>query len=197
MTETTLPPRGQLRRVDKRMSEEDMNEFLARAFCGRTATLGADGYPYVVPNLFVWREGHVWLHTAPYEGHFLRNVRHCERVSFEVDEPGQIFPYGHVECDTSVSYRSVVLFGRIGIIEEEAQKTRFYEAFLQKYAPPDSWGREKGSFPRMGSTVVYRIVPESMTGKHGKLPAIEDQWPNRNLTASPGWTPGSKPSEAK
>jgi nitroimidazol reductase NimA-like FMN-containing flavoprotein (pyridoxamine 5'-phosphate oxidase superfamily) len=193
MTETATTPRGKLRRVDKRMSEEEVNEFLERAFCGRTATVGADGYPYVVPNLFVWMQGRLLLHTAPYEGHFLRNVRHCDRVSFETDEPGQIFPYGHVECDTSVSYRSVILFGRIQIVSEESEKTRFYEAFLRKYAPPDSWGREKGSFPRMGATIVYLITPESVTGKHGKLPAVEDQWPNRNLTASPGWTPTRPP----
>lgn len=181
--------RGRLRRTDKRMHDAEAQALLARAFCGRTATVGADGYPYVVPNLFVWMQGRVFLHTAPYEGHFLRNVRHCDRVSFEVDEPGQIFPYGHVECDTSVSYRSVIVFGRIRIVSDESEKTLFYEAFLRKYAPPDSWGREKGSFPRLKGTIVYFIEPEVLTGKEGKLPALEDQWPRRNLTASPGWTP--------
>src|SRR5271156_608716 len=127
--------RGRLRRADKVMTSAEVDSFLARAFCGRTATVGADGYPYVVPNLFVWRDGNVYLHTAVYEGHFIANVRHSDRVSFEVDEPGQIFPYGHVECDTSVSYRSVILFGRIRILDGEAEKTAFYQAFLAKYAP--------------------------------------------------------------
>jgi len=189
MNETVETPRGQLRRVDKRMSEQQVDDFLSRALVGRTATIGADGFPYVVPNLFVWGEGRVRLHTARVEGHFLRNVRHCDRVSFEVDEPGQVFPYGHVECDTSVSYRSVILFGRIRIVEDAEERQRFYEVFMRKYAPADSWGRERGSFPRIGSTVVYAIDPQSVTGKEGRLPAPEDQWPNRNLTASPGWTP--------
>jgi len=182
--------RGRLRRADKVMTQEEVDGFLTRAFCGRTATVGADGYPYVVPNLFVWREGKVHLHTAPYEGHFIANVRHSDRVSFEVDEPGVIFPYGHVECDTSVSYRSVIIFGRIRILGDEAEKTRFYETFLAKYAPPDSWNREKGSFPRLSSTIVYAITPEIVTGKEGKLPALADQWPNSNrLSGSPGWKP--------
>jgi uncharacterized protein len=175
------------------MTEDEVDRFLARTFCGRTATVGADGYPYVVPNLFVWRERRVYLHTAVYEGHFISNVRHCDRVSFEVDEPGEIYPYGHVECDTSVSYRSVVLFGRIAIVDDEAEKTRFYEAFLAKYAPPESWGREKGSFPRLAATVVYVIVPELVTGKEGKLPPLADQWPNSNkLSGSPTWKPKPK-----
>ena len=187
--------RGQLRRTDKIMTAAEVDDFLARAFCGRIATVDADGYPYVVPNLFTWLGGTVYLHTAMHEGHFISNVRHSDRVSFEVDEPGQIFPYGHVECDTSVSYRSVILFGRIKILDDAAQKTRFYESFMVKYAPPDSWGREPGSFPRMGSTIVYAIAPEVVTGKQGILPAVSDQWPNRNLTGSPGWKPKGSPSD--
>lgn len=184
------PRRGRLTRADKAMSADAIDAFLTRAFCGRTATVGADGYPYVVPNLFVWREGEIHLHTARHEGHFIANVRHSDRVSFEADEPGEIFPYGHVECDTSVSYRSVIVFGRIRIVHEEAQKAAFYAALLAKYAPPDSFGRERGSFPRIPATVVYAIAPEVMTGKEGILPPLSDRWPQSNrLSGSPGWTP--------
>jgi uncharacterized protein len=177
------------------MTAAEVDDMLARAFCGRIATVGADGYPYVVPNLFTWIQGAVYLHTAPYAGHFIANVRHSDRVSFEVDEPGQIFPYGHVECDTSVSYRSVIMFGRIKILDDAAEKTRFYGAFMAKYAPSGSWGRERGSFPRMESTIVYAIAPEMVTGKQGLLPAVSDQWPNRNLTGSPGWKPKGAPPD--
>jgi nitroimidazol reductase NimA-like FMN-containing flavoprotein (pyridoxamine 5'-phosphate oxidase superfamily) len=184
-----ISARGRLRRTDKAMTAEEVDAFLSHAFCGRTATVGADGYPYVVPNLFTWLDGQVHLHTALHEGHFIANVRHSDRVSFEVDEPGEVFPYGHVECDTSVSYRSVIIFGRIRILDDEPQKTRFYQAFMEKYARADSWGRERGSFPRLSSTIVYAITPESTTGKRGILPAVDDQWPTRNLSGSPGWTP--------
>ncbi|MGN6453795.1 MAG: pyridoxamine 5'-phosphate oxidase family protein, partial [Steroidobacteraceae bacterium] len=67
------PRRGDLRRADKIMSAEEVRGFLASAHCGRTATVGADGYPYVVPNLFVWMEEQIFLHTARYRGHFLAN----------------------------------------------------------------------------------------------------------------------------
>jgi nitroimidazol reductase NimA-like FMN-containing flavoprotein (pyridoxamine 5'-phosphate oxidase superfamily) len=191
-----ISARGRLRRTDKAMTAEEVDAFLAGAFCGRTATVGADGYPYVVPNLFTWLDGQVHLHTAFHEGHFIANVRHSDRVSFEVDEPGEVFPYGHVECDTSVSYRSVIIFGRIRILDGEPEKRRFYEAFMEKYARADSWGRERGSFPRLSSTIVYAITPELTTGKRGTLPAVDDQWPSRNLSGSPGWTP-QKPAPVK
>ncbi len=184
-------PRGQLRRADKVLTLEETEALLGAAFCGRTATVGADGYPYVVPNLFVWESGTVYLHTGSHAGHFRANVRHCNRVSFEVDEPGEVFPYGHVECDTSVSYRSVVIFGTIRIVDEESEKLGFFRAFMAKYAPPDSWGRERDSFPRLAGTTVYAISPATVTGKGGVLPGVAERWPNRNNTLSPNWRPAS------
>jgi nitroimidazol reductase NimA-like FMN-containing flavoprotein (pyridoxamine 5'-phosphate oxidase superfamily) len=179
-------PRGRLRRADKLMASDEIEAFLATSFCGRIATVGADGYPYVVPNLYIWQSGQVYLHTANYTGHFLSNVRHCDRVSFEIDEVGEVYPYGAVECDTTVSYRSVVLFGRIRIVEDEAEKIAFYAAVMQKYAPAESWGRERGSFPRVGKTIVYAITPDSITGKQGPLPAAAERWPNLKAAAASG-----------
>ena len=173
-----LPRRGDLRRADKVMSAEEVDAFLVSAWVGRTATVGADGYPYVVPNLFVWRGGLVFLHTTKQTGHFLANVRHADRVCFEIDEPGEVFPYGALECDTSISYRSAVIFGRIRTVEEESEKIAFFSAFMAKYAPADSFGRERGSFPRHDATVVYAIAPEVMTGKCGVLPALAARWRN-------------------
>ncbi len=181
------PVRGQLRRADKIMSEAQAQEFLHTAFCGRTASVDADGHPYVVPNLFVWHEGAVWLHTVRGDGHFARNVRHDDRVCFEVDESGEVFPYGDLECDTSIAYRSVVLFGRIALVRDADRARTFFTMFMRKYAPADSWGRERGSFPRIDATNVYAITPTSMTGKVGVLPAVEARWPAVNHSLSPQW----------
>ena len=193
VTTESTDKRGRLHRADKIMTAEEVDTFVGGAFCGRTATIGADGYPYVVPNLFVWHGGIVYLHTARYPGHFVANVKYCERVSFEVDEPGDVFPYGNIECDTSVSYRSVVMFGNIRMLDSEDEATAFFTRFMTKYAPAGSWGREIGSFPRMSATIVYAITPELITGKHGVLPPLDERWPARNNTLSPGWTSHAGP----
>lgn len=177
------PRRGDLRRGDKVMSAEEAKELLASAHCGRIGTLGADGYPYVVPNLFVWMDERIFLHTARQRGHFLANVEFCDRVCFEADQPGETFPYGPVECDTSIAFRSVVVFGRIGVVPTPDIKQRFFAAFMAKYAPQDSWGRPKDSFPRIASTILYAIVPEIITGKQTPLPAAEKRWRREGLPA--------------
>ncbi len=178
-----VPRRGDLRRGDKVMSAEKVRAFLASAQCGRTATVGADGYPYVVPNLFVWMDEHIYLHTARHRGHFLANVEFCDRVCFETDQPGETFPYGPVECDTSIAFRSVVVFGRIGIVSDMKTRQRFFTAFMSKYAPQDSWGRPRGTFPRIDSTILYAIVPEMMTGKETPLPDARKRWRRAELAA--------------
>ena len=45
-----------LRRTDKAVSEERARETLLAGFSGRLGTVGADGWPYVVPFLCVWMD---------------------------------------------------------------------------------------------------------------------------------------------
>ncbi|MEO7728173.1 MAG: hypothetical protein ABIS45_13030 [Burkholderiales bacterium] len=49
------PPK--VRRVDKLMPDAMLDELLARSYCGRLATVGTDGAPYICPLLYVWMEG--------------------------------------------------------------------------------------------------------------------------------------------
>jgi len=168
--------RGEVRRADKIMTQQQLTEFLAACYCGRTGSVGRDGYPYVVPNLFVWMDERIFLHTARVRGQFLANVEFSDRVCFEVDQPGSTFPYGPVECDTSISYRSAVVFGRIRIENDPDTRRRFFAAFMSKYAPADSWGRPQGTFPRIDQTIVYSIAVEVMTGKETPMPAPEKRW---------------------
>jgi nitroimidazol reductase NimA-like FMN-containing flavoprotein (pyridoxamine 5'-phosphate oxidase superfamily) len=182
----STPPK--LRRSDCVLADEAARETLARGFCGRLATVGADGYPYCVPLLYVFMDGEVWLHNARARGHLRANVEHDARVCFEVDEPGEVFAYGRFECDSSVAYRSVVLFGRVRIVDDGAAKQRFCEALMTKYARQD-WDRPKSFFPRLDEITVYAIAVERLTGKALALPAAEQRWPALDMTKSPNAKP--------
>ena len=174
----------QLKRSDKLMSVTETHGLLSRAYAGRLATVGKNGWPYVVPLLFVWLDGEIWVHNTRVRGHLRDNVDHDPKVCFEVDEPGPIFPYGSTECDTSIAYRSVVAYGSIRIVEDRAQKQRFFEALLDKYRDP-AWDRPRYSFPRIDQVTVYAITVREMTGKQTPLPAPEAQWPATDRTKSP------------
>ena len=176
------PP--QVRRTDKLMTDAKIGELLSTSYCGRLATVGADGSPYICPLLYVWKDGQVWLHNTSAMGHLQTNVRHESRVCFEIDTPGTVFPYGRFQCDTSVEYQSVVVFGRISIVEDWALKTAFFDALMAKYYDNDPT-RPQGFYPRLDAVVVYLLTVERITGKATPLPAVNAQWPAADHTKSP------------
>jgi nitroimidazol reductase NimA-like FMN-containing flavoprotein (pyridoxamine 5'-phosphate oxidase superfamily) len=181
---------GTVRRTDKEMPETAARELLSRAKLAHFATISASGDPYVVPNLFVYAEGAIWLHTSR-AGHFCRNAEHSPRICVEIAEMGEIFPYGEFECDTSASYASVVVFGTVAIVSQPAAKALFFDRFLAKYADA-AWDRPKGFYPRLDQVTVYCVSIERLTGKVGPLPGAAQQWPAVNMTKSPGALPPRK-----
>ena len=182
---------GVVRRTDKAMSGAEAEEMLARAALAHFGTIGADGAPYVVPNLFVYAAGEIQLHTTAAAGHFKRNVEANPRICVETAEMGQVFPYGRFECDTSASYASVIAVGTIRIEPDTAEKSRFFDRFLAKYADP-GWARPKSFYPRLDEVTVYRIALERITGKKGPLLPRGEQWPARDNSKSPGAVPPRK-----
>jgi nitroimidazol reductase NimA-like FMN-containing flavoprotein (pyridoxamine 5'-phosphate oxidase superfamily) len=151
------------------MSDAEAQAFLAQAFSIRLASVGPDGWPYVIPLLFVVNDGEVLVHTTSADGHFRTNVLHQPNVCIEADEPGTVYGYGRTQCETTLSYRSVVAFGRIREMEDRESKERFCTALMRKYASHIE-GRENGAFPRLDHIRVYAIAIERMTGKQAKLP---------------------------
>ncbi|HXQ53243.1 MAG TPA: pyridoxamine 5'-phosphate oxidase family protein [Stellaceae bacterium] len=177
-----------VRRTDKAMNEERARALLERGFSGRLATVGADGYPYCVPLLYLLMDGKLYVHGTSGKGHLRSNIEHEARVCFEVDEPGEVFAYGRFECDSTVEYRSVVLFGRIRVVDDEATKRRFCDALLAKYGSED-WNRPKGFYPRLHLIAVYEIEIERIAGKETALPPLSQRWPARDDTKTPDAKP--------
>lgn len=169
------------------MDRAAIDLFLERTAFAHFATVSADNEPYVVPNLFVYADGQIFLHTS-LTGHFRNNVVARPRVCFEAAEMGAVFPYGEFECDSSVNYTSVVGFGLIAVVEDQAAKTLFFDRLMAKYSDP-KLNRPKSFYPRLDQITQYVIVIENVTGKHTPLPAVSEQWPAVNRTKSPGAMP--------
>lgn len=177
-----------LRRKDKEMSAGEIDALLHRLALAHFGTVGPDGAPYVVPNLFVYADGQIYLHTAAARGHFRQNIEQDPRISVALTEMGPIFAYGRFECDTSTGFASVIGFGRIRILADAGAKALFFDRFLAKYADP-RWARPKGFYPRLDEVVVYAIALERITGKKTAAPPASEQWPARDRTKSPGAVP--------
>jgi nitroimidazol reductase NimA-like FMN-containing flavoprotein (pyridoxamine 5'-phosphate oxidase superfamily) len=174
---------GLLRRIDKMMSPDDIGLMLDTAPLAHFGSVSASGDPYVVPNLFVHRTGKLFCHTG-LAGHFRSNVMARPRVCFEISETGTVYPYGEFECDTSISYRSIIGFGSVRVAEETRDKADFFDMLMAKYGP--STGRPASFYPRLNQITVYTLSIDTVTGKRDVLPAESERWPAANRTKSPG-----------
>jgi nitroimidazol reductase NimA-like FMN-containing flavoprotein (pyridoxamine 5'-phosphate oxidase superfamily) len=181
----------QIRRAERAMSDARARQVLAQGYSGRLATIGADGFPYCIPLLYLWIDGEVYLHTTAARGHLRSNIEANPRVCFEIDEQEGVFDYGRFECDSGLAYRSVCLFGRIRIVEDIVAKQRFCEALMEKYGKPETQ-RPKGFFPRIDAITVYAITIERMTGKEQSLPPLSEQWPAKDRTKTPNASPPAR-----
>jgi uncharacterized protein len=173
-----------MRRADRAMTEARSWDMLVQGYSGRLSTVSADGYPYCVPLLYICMDGKLYLHTSAARGHLRRNVERDARVCFEIDEPNGVFDYGRFECDSGLAFRSVILFGKISIVDERERKQRFCEELMAKYGKPET-ARPKNFFPRLDAITVYAIAIERITGKEMALPPVSEQWPAKDRTKTP------------
>jgi uncharacterized protein len=178
---------GTLRRQDKVMSRSATDRFLEQAAFAHFATVSANGDPYVMPNLFVYADGKIFSHTSV-AGHFRSNIVARPRACFEAAEIGTVFPYGEFECDSSVSYLSVIGFGPVSIEQDRTARILFFDRLMAKYSDP-KLERPKGFYPRLDHITLYALTIEHVTGKHQPLPMVSEQWPTLNRTKSPGAVP--------
>jgi nitroimidazol reductase NimA-like FMN-containing flavoprotein (pyridoxamine 5'-phosphate oxidase superfamily) len=166
------------------MDAARIETLLQRGFCGRLATVGSDGAPYCTTMLYVWMDGAVHMHGTRARGHLRANIEHEPRACFAIDEPGEVFDYGRFECDSTVSYASVVAFGRVRVLEDTTIKQRFFDALMAKYRTAGA-PRPKSFYPRIDQITLYRLDVDRLTGKAIVLPDVSAQWPALDRSKTP------------
>ena len=153
-----------MRRIEKMMSEEGSWSLLERGFCGRIATTDGANTPYVVPVSYVVSDNRILFHHVREEGRLNENLRKNPLVCFETDEPGDVFSIGASPCQTSVTFRSVIVFGEAREVTDAQEKLRCLEKLMRKYAAQKA---EESSISEssLDSVCVYAITILNLTGK--------------------------------
>ena len=152
-----------MRRADTEMSDQDTKALLERGFVGRLATIGENGWPYVIPILYVVMDNEIWFHHTMAKGRLTDNLAFSQRVCFEVDEPYEVFRSGATACATSLACQSAVVFGRMREMKDEELKRRVFDLFMQKYASQLGDIPEYG--PTFAKTALYAMTMSVVTGK--------------------------------
>ena len=154
----------QPRRKKQILSPEECEKALCGCTSGVLALSGDDGYPYAVPMSYVYDGGKIYFHCAK-EGHKIDSVKRCEKASFCVTVQNEISQ----EMYTTF-YKSVIVFGKIRIVEAEPEKISACMKLAGKYSPDLSDERHREEIERFRSSLcVLELEAEHITGKQSKF----------------------------
>lgn len=157
--------RGQMYRANRRMPDKDARTFLREHKVAHVGTVGANGWPYVVPLIYIYEEVDcLYLHTGDNEGQFFRNIQHNPRICVEVAEMGPVHRGRPFACNSALVYSSVIVFGSVRLVEDRDLKTWFFDRIMDKYGE-SGWTFEPG-YPQLDRIILYEQKVEVITGKH-------------------------------
>lgn len=127
---------------------------------GVLSLLGDEGYPYGLPidHWYNEEDGCLYFHGGK-QGHKVDAMRRCDKASFCVYDAGY-----REESDWALNIKSVIVFGRIEIVEDHEAAIALTRQLSLKYTQDIAYIEEE--VQKYGHEVlVFRLVPEHITGK--------------------------------
>ncbi len=150
----------EMRRKKQILSNKEIIELLEKGTSGVLALLGDNEYPYAVPVSYVYDNSRIYFHGAK-AGHKIDAIRKCSKASFCVIARDEIFP----EKYTTI-FKSVIVFGKIRILEDENEMREAVERLAVKYHPTDSIENRNQEITREWKALcMMELSVEHMTGK--------------------------------
>ena len=150
----------ELVRKKQRISKEECIQLLKEELRGVLSVQGDDGYPYGLPINHYYHEDDscLYFHSGM-TGHKIDAIRRCGKASFCVYDQGF-----RREGEWALNIKSVIVFGRIEIIEDKETIYDISRKLSHKFTRDDAYIEKEitHSGPR---TLMFRLVPEHMTGK--------------------------------
>lgn len=150
----------EMRRKRQQLTETECIEILKRNTSGVLAVSGDSGYPYAVPLSYVYDGRTLYFHCAK-SGHKLDAIKDCDKVSFCVVDQDLVVPQKY-----TTYFRSVIVFGRASIVDQEDEIRSAIEKLAIKYYPDDSKdNRDSFIEKEYEALCMVKIQIEHMTGK--------------------------------
>ena len=150
----------EMRQKKQELSRQEIADILHKGTSGVLALLGDNDYPYAVPISYVYDDGKIYFHGAK-SGHKIDAIQRTEKASFCVIDKDFVVPEEY-----TTYFRSVIVFGTIRILHDEAEKREAIEKLAVKYAPDDTEeNRNKAIEREWNPLCVLEMTPEHITGK--------------------------------
>jgi nitroimidazol reductase NimA-like FMN-containing flavoprotein (pyridoxamine 5'-phosphate oxidase superfamily) len=150
----------EMMRSKQQLSQEECVTVLKEEPRGVLSVLGDDDYPYGMPinQYYCEEDGRLYFHSGM-KGHKIDAMKRHDKASFCVYDSGF-----RREGEWALNIKSVIVFGRIEIIEDRDKIYEIARKLSYKFTDDEAYiEREiKHAGPR---TLMFALVPEYMTGK--------------------------------
>ncbi|MCR4712505.1 MAG: pyridoxamine 5'-phosphate oxidase family protein [Clostridia bacterium] len=150
----------EITRFKQALPAEECIAILKSELRGFLALLGDDDYPYVAPtnHYYCEEDGKIYFHSGK-KGHKIDALKKHDKASFCV--MGEGFP---IEGKRGLNFKSVIVFGRIEIIEDREQIYDIARKLSYKFFDDEEY-IEKEIRTTGPGTFMFALVPEHITGK--------------------------------
>ncbi len=150
----------EMRRKRQALSTEECLDIINRGTSGILAVSGDNNYPYAVPLSYVYHDNKIFFHGAK-TGHKLDAVAQNEKVSFCIIDQDQVVP-----DEYTTYFRSVIIFGKARIIDDENEKMNAINMLALRYAPNhDEIRRHQAIEKEYKAMSMIELTIEHMSGK--------------------------------
>lgn len=169
-------PINYIRRRERAVEDDDwIRQFLREAQYGLVAH-ECDGQPFMNPLIFAYDEAaHALYYHTGRKGRIFANVTANPRVCFNACKMQGLIAKAHASA-FDVAYESVIVFGRIRIVEDPEEAVTALRALLDKYFPNLRYGEDYTpiSPEPLARTAVHCLHIESWSGKRNPPPTQGD-----------------------
>lgn len=149
-----------MKRAKQQLPQRECIEILKTEPRGILSVLGDEGYPYGLPidHWYCEADGKIYFHSGK-TGHKIDALRNYSKVSFCVCDQGY-----RKEGEWALNIRSVIVFGRVAFVEDQAQAINITRQLSYKYTS-DTDFIEKEIRQSGANVLVFSLTPEHITGK--------------------------------
>ena len=147
-------------RIKQQLTKEECIDILKHEPRGVLSVLGDDDYPYGMPlnHFYCEEDGKIYFHGGK-RGHKVDAIKRHEKASFCVYDQGV-----RREDEWFLHIRSVIVFGRIEIIEDKAKTYEISRLLSYKFTTDEKYIEDE--IQSAGErTLLFALIPEHMTGK--------------------------------
>lgn len=147
-------------RKDKKIDElSEIESVIRRSEVCRLAMCD-EGFPYLVPLCFGYKDRTLWLHSAKH-GRKIDILRKNNRVCVEFDTDYEVRS-GEIACKYSMKYRSAIAFGKASFIDDPEEKRKALDIIMAHYSSEDAF---EYSEKILEKTLIIRVDIEEISGK--------------------------------